>query len=251
MPTNCHALKKTRMADSINLDIGYFDHIKTVRLASMLGRGAEMLPVRLWCYCGMHPKDNGALTDFSANDVEAVVLKWWGKPGQAVEAMVKCGFLDFDGTTYIAHGFNEKNGHIIAFHHRAVHAANVRWGKLDVDVCSSIAKGNATSMAKQCPTDRPTVLPTKSKDKDGAGKFVPPSPQEVSEYGKTIGFSIDGEKFVAFYQASGWYRGKSKIKDWKAAVVTWKRKSQPVQSTQKQIQKPQDLDAMLKLQGLV
>lgn len=90
-----------------------------------------------------------------------------------------------------------------------------------------------------------------SKDKDGAGKFVPPSPQEVSEYGKTIGFQIDGEKFVAFYQASGWYRGKSKIKDWKAAVVTWKSKSQTFQNTPKPIQKPQDLDAMLKLQGLV
>lgn len=90
-----------------------------------------------------------------------------------------------------------------------------------------------------------------SKDKDGAGKFVPPSPQEVSEYGKTIGFPIDGEKFVAFYQASGWYRGRSKIKDWKAAVVTWKRKNNESQNIPKPIQKPQDLDAMLKLQGLV
>ena len=44
----------------------------------MLGRGAEMLPIRLWCYCGIHPKDNGTLTDFSADDVEAVILKWWG-----------------------------------------------------------------------------------------------------------------------------------------------------------------------------
>jgi len=109
----------------------------------------------------MHPKDNGALTDFSANDVEAVVLKWWGKPGQAVEALVKVGFLDFDGTTYRAHGFNEKNGHIIAFHERAVKAASVRWGKLRGEECSSIATSNATSIAKQCPTDRPTELPTK------------------------------------------------------------------------------------------
>ncbi len=239
------------MADSINLDIGYFDHIKTVRLASMLGRGAEMLPIRLWCYCGIHPKDNGTLTDFSADDVEAVILKWWGKRGQAVGALVKVGFLDFDGTTYKAHGFNEKNGHIIAFHERAVKAASARWGKLKGEECLSNATSNATSIAKQCPTDLPTLLPTKSKEKDVAGKFVPPSPQEVSDYGKTIGFQIDGEKFVAFYQASGWYRGRSKIKDWKAAVVTWKRKNNESQNIQKPIQKPQDLDAMLKIQGLV
>lgn len=149
------------MADSINLDIGYFDHIKTVRLASMLGRGAEMLPIRLWCYCGIHPKDNGTLTDFTADDVEAVILKWWGKRGQAVGAMLKVGFLDFDGTTYSAHGFDRKNGHIIAFHERAVKAASIRWGKLRGEECSSIATSNATSMAKQCPTDRPTNQPTK------------------------------------------------------------------------------------------
>lgn len=157
------------MADSINLDIGYFDHIKTVRLASMLGRGAEMLPIRLWCYCGIHPKDNGTLTDFSADDVEAVILKWWGKRGQAVEALVKVGFLDFDGTTYRAHGFNEKNGHIIAFHERAVKAAGARWGKLRGEKCLSIATSNATSIAKQCPTDRPTVLPTNLPTKQGLG----------------------------------------------------------------------------------
>lgn len=158
------------MADSINLDIGYFDHIKTVRLVGLLGRGAEMLPVRLWCYCGMHPKDNGTLTGFSANDVEAVVLKWWGKRGQAVDALVKTGFLECEGSTYKAHGWDEKNGHITAFHYRAVNAAKVRWEKAKGVECPSNATSNATSIAKQCPTDlptyRPTYLPTKSGRKN-------------------------------------------------------------------------------------
>ena len=30
------------------------------------------------------------------------------------------------------------------------------------------------------------------------------------------------EKFVNFYEAKGWQIGKNKMKDWKAAVRTWK-----------------------------
>lgn len=135
------------MAESINLDIGYFDHIKTVRLAGFLGRGAEMLPIRLWCYCGMHPKDNGALTDFSADDVEAVILKWWGRRGQAVDALVKTGFLEREGSTYKASGWIERNGHIPAFHERASKAAKARWAKAKGDA-TSIAPSNAPSIAK-------------------------------------------------------------------------------------------------------
>lgn len=53
--------------------------------------------------------------------------------------------------------------------------------------------------------------------------FKKPTPQEVTEYAQSIGYALDGEKFVSHYEASGWMRGKSKIKDWKAAVVTWKK----------------------------
>ena len=52
--------------------------------------------------------------------------------------------------------------------------------------------------------------------------FTPPTPEEARIYAKNIGFELDGEKFCAFYQCKGWMVGKSKMKDWKAAVRTWK-----------------------------
>lgn len=58
------------------------------------------------------------------------------------------------------------------------------------------------------------------------GRFVPPSPQEVEAYGKEIHYSIDGEQFVDFYAAKGWMIGKNKMKDWKAAVRTWRKRDQ-------------------------
>jgi hypothetical protein len=54
------------------------------------------------------------------------------------------------------------------------------------------------------------------------GKFSPPSALEVQEYAHSIGFTLDGEKFVSHYAANGWTRGKSKMRDWRAAVRYWK-----------------------------
>jgi hypothetical protein len=52
-------------------------------------------------------------------------------------------------------------------------------------------------------------------------KFVKPSPAEVTDYGRSIGYEIDGAAFTDFYEAKGWVVGKSPMKDWKAAVRTW------------------------------
>lgn len=53
-------------------------------------------------------------------------------------------------------------------------------------------------------------------------RFAPPSVQEVSGYAKEINYQLDGQQFVDFYTQKGWMVGKNKMKDWKAAVRTWK-----------------------------
>lgn len=52
----------------------------------------------------------------------------------------------------------------------------------------------------------------------------PPSVEEVRAYCRERGNNIDPETFIAHYTASGWMRGKTKIKDWRACVVTWEKK---------------------------
>ena len=36
--------------------------------------------------------------------------------------------------------------------------------------------------------------------------------------------SVDAERFVNYYASNGWIVGKTKMKDWKAAVRTWERR---------------------------
>jgi hypothetical protein len=56
-------------------------------------------------------------------------------------------------------------------------------------------------------------------------KFIKPTSKEVTDYAKEINFNLDGEYFCDFNEARGWLVSKNPMKDWKAAVRTWKRNS--------------------------
>ena len=68
-------------------------------------------------------------------------------------------------------------------------------------------------------------------DKDRGNKktrskgFKKPSVSEVEKYAKSIQFNLKGDDFIDFYESKGWMIGKNKMKDWKAAVRTWKKRS--------------------------
>ena len=54
-------------------------------------------------------------------------------------------------------------------------------------------------------------------------RFVPPNIEEVAAYCKERNNGVDAERFVDFYASKGWYVGKNKMRDWRAAVRTWER----------------------------
>lgn len=59
--------------------------------------------------------------------------------------------------------------------------------------------------------------------------FRPPTVEEVDAYCAQRGNGIDGAAFVDFYTARGWMAGRTKMKDWRAAVRTWERRQSPAQ----------------------
>lgn len=56
-----------------------------------------------------------------------------------------------------------------------------------------------------------------------ASRFQPPTVDKVKSYCAERGNSVDPERFVDFYESKGWLIGKSKMKDWRAAVRSWER----------------------------
>ena len=62
---------------------------------------------------------------------------------------------------------------------------------------------------------------TEERKEKTSDRFHRPSVQEVAAFIQSKGYDIDAEEFVSFYESKGWVVGKSPMKDWHQAVVTW------------------------------
>jgi hypothetical protein len=63
----------------------------------------------------------------------------------------------------------------------------------------------------------------KENKEERVKRFIPPTVEEVSAYCLERNNGVDAQKFTDYYTANGWYVGKNRMKDWRAAVRTWER----------------------------
>lgn len=54
-------------------------------------------------------------------------------------------------------------------------------------------------------------------------RFIKPTLEEIKAYCEERKNRVDPERFFDYYESKGWVVGKSKMKDWKAAVRNWER----------------------------
>ncbi len=67
-------------------------------------------------------------------------------------------------------------------------------------------------------------LSENEKIKERKTKFKKPSIDEIKAYCTERNNGIDAESFFYYYEAREWKTGNSKIKDWKACVLTWEKR---------------------------
>ena len=72
------------------------------------------------------------------------------------------------------------------------------------------------------------------KREEKTSRFVPPSLEEIKQYCSERQNSVDPESFYNFYASKGWMVGSNKMKDWKAAVITWEKRTKKPQVKQNQ-----------------
>jgi hypothetical protein len=139
----------------LNLDFDYFDHPKTVRLVGLLGRGSEVLPLRLWIYCGRYHYENGRLAGYSEQEIETHA-KWWGKAGTMLPAMKTARYMAHDAQGWFMCNWLEHQGHIAALKQKGRDMAEARWSKLRMHTaCTQHADSNAPSVPANQPTNQP------------------------------------------------------------------------------------------------
>ena len=86
-------------------------------------------------------------------------------------------------------------------------------------------KHNASKVHQNATTETETETETEKKKGAKANRFRPPSLSEVTAYCTERRSRIDAGAFHAYYESNGWHVGKSKMRDWKAAVTTWEKRN--------------------------
>jgi len=98
---------------------------------------------------------------------------------------------------------------------KAQESANKRWHK-STNI-KEINNNNANAMRTQCERNAIKI----NKNKINNNIFNIPSLEEVKKYCEERKNNIDANNFINFYSSKGWFIGKNKMKDWKAAIRTW------------------------------
>ena len=57
----------------------------------------------------------------------------------------------------------------------------------------------------------------------GGGGFRPPTLDEVCRHVAAKGYSFDPVAFFSHYESNGWLVGRTKMKNWHSACITWER----------------------------
>ena len=133
------------------------------------------------------------------------------------------GVTGFCGAMQKVRWMEEKNG-FIAIPNFDKH--NGKSAKNRANTAKRVAKHKALAGSNGDSVSTVTVeaLPKEEKRREeNKDRFVKPTPEEIQTYCDERGNGLSGEKIFDHYEANGWMRGKTKIKDWKACVRTWEK----------------------------
>ncbi|MCM1543673.1 MAG: DUF4373 domain-containing protein [Ruminococcus sp.] len=145
---------------------------------------------------------------------------------KVVESIVNdFGLFGNDGETFWSESVNKRMAKRTAITEKRKAAAASRWQSLPDMQMQSESIANVVQPESKIKEKKEKE--TSSND-DGNGakpqsRFVPPTLEQVKAYILEKGYSMDGERFIDFYESKGWMVGKNKMKDWKAAVRNWAR----------------------------
>lgn len=128
-------------------------------------------------------------------------------PERVWNALVSTGWIDLseDGSVLI-HDWYEYAGRYLELRYRTSDPAKLNLIKEKFSQ-SSVSPPNLT---------KPNLTKREA--------FAPPSIEEIRLYCKERNNKVNHTSFHAFYESKGWLVGKTRMKDWRAAIRTWEQR---------------------------
>ena len=166
------------MNTDIRISVSFRNHRKRKRLKMILGACATDYLLDLWISTAMN-RPSGVLTGMDETDI-ALDSGWEGDPKEFVDALLKCGFMDFDGQCYSLHDWEDHQGYVVhadVRKERAKKAAAKRWENKDIansdkEACSEHAHSMPQALEQHAKGNAPSPAPIP----------IPiPNPEELSE----------------------------------------------------------------------
>ena len=106
---------------------------------------------------------------------------------------------------------------------------------------------NENENEKEKENESPSETKREKQAKEKRLRFSAPSVDEVRDYCRERGNSIDAETFVDFYASKGWKVGNSPMKDWQSAIRTGEKRECRASPREK----PASFNANDYLQGII
>lgn len=127
-----------------------------------------------------------------------------------------------DGTFFWSESVDKRREKRVSISEKRKNAANARWNNANAlqKQCTSNAMINDKCINNNNINSSNEECDVVEKGKT-AKRFVPPTLEEVEKFIQENHYTVDATRFVDFYESKGWFVGKNKMKDWKAAVRGW------------------------------
>jgi hypothetical protein len=214
------------------MKIDYFSHDTKARSDSKLvsltmKKGMEGLGV-YWCIVEMLYENEGRIM---RTECERIAFELRTHSDCINEVIYSHDLFNWDDEYFWSNSVLKRLETINTKSEKARQSAGKRWG--NASAVRTQCDGNAikekeskekeNNIGDELPTEEPKP---ETKPKPKTEKFIKPTIEQINEYLKKHEIEIDAERFYFFYEAKGWMVGKNKMKDWKAAVRTWKKPEQ-------------------------
>lgn len=221
-------------------DLGARNDPKIMRLAmkyGMMGIGTY------WCIVEIMYEQGGRI---EVADIKMIAHSLHVRQ-EVIEYMVEIGLFIDEGTIITNPRIMECIRELAEISKKRSAAIRTRWNRTSVEVenntsNTNVLQQNNSSITREvqaeytCNTEREDKIRKENKErispkgdirkkteKSDGNRFIPPTLEEISAYIAEKGYSVDPERFMAYYESNGWRVGRNPMKSWRAALVTWER----------------------------